>query len=271
MRILVTGTTGFIGSNLYKKLQEENHKVVSCKRNFHEFNQDGKIDVLFHQAAIVRKDSDEEIMFINHQAAIELFKKVISQGCKRIIYASSTAVYGNTKIPFVEGRGEKPLDAYGKSKLLLDQDAMKLAEEHPQVRIVGLRYCNVFGGGKDIIHQLIQQVLHSQPQLYNDGEQKRDYIYIRDVLNANICALNAKESCVLNCGSGESISYNKLVEVLNNIIGKNKKIEYIGNPPESFQINTECDITKAKEKINFIPQFNFVEGINDYLKTKFEY
>lgn len=293
-KILVTGATGFIGSNLIKKLQKDDYNVICvgtdkknklnglCKKfiktPFYEpnWNLIGNIDILFHQAAISNTtfNDEQKMIFVNSKAPIKLFREVISHGCKKIVYASSTAVYGNTSAPFIEGRGEKPLNVYGKSKLILDKNAMNLAKKHPNVIIVGLRYCNVFGPGEshkgkaaNMIYQLAQQILNDRPRIFRYGEQKRDQIYVKDVIRANLCTLNAKESCVVNCGSGEPITFNEMIEVLNKVLGKNKKIIYIKNPYPFFQNHTECDMKKAKEKIGFVPKFSFREGIEDYYKS----
>ncbi|MBU2634490.1 MAG: NAD(P)-dependent oxidoreductase [Nanoarchaeota archaeon] len=239
MKFLVTGTTGSVGSSLVKKLLEQGHIVIPAKREF--YKEGGKdIDALFHLAADVRGDN----MFINYQAPIKLFEKVIKNGCRRIVYASSTAVYGNTPTPFKEGQGENPLNNYGKAKLLLDQKAMELEG----AIIVGLRFCNIYGIKGSMIDQISQQV---EPFLYNFGGQRRDYIHIQDATRGLTSALNAKESCVLNCAGGKAFSFNEICRIL----GK-KKIKYIGGAPKDFQTNTICDITLAKEKIGFSPKIS---------------
>lgn len=280
-KILVTGAEGFIGSNLIKALKEgyEIDKKF-MKTYFYEIDWDliGNIDILFHYSAITDTTLDEQKMiFVNSEAPIKLFKEAISHGCKKIIYASSTAVYGNSPTPFIEGKGENPLNTYGKSKLILDKNAMNLAKEHLEVTIVGLRFCNVFGLGESqkgknatMIWQFAQQMLKARPKLFDNGEQKRDYLYIKDAVRANLYALkNVKESCIVNCSSGEPVSFNEIVNILNKVLGTNRKPEYIENPYKSFfQKNIQCDIKKAKEKIGFVPKFSFREGIQDYYKLK---
>ncbi len=294
-KVLVTGATGFIGSNLVKELHKKKYNVIAvgrsgknnmgkfCKRiiksSFYEldWNLIGDIDILFHQAAINNTTITDEkkMFFVNSKAPIKLFREAISHGCKKIIYASSMAVYGNSPVPFIEGKSEKPLNAYGKSKLLLDERAMALAKKFPEVTIVGLRYGNVFGPGEshkgkmaNMVYQLAKQILHDKPKLFKYGEQKRDEIYIKDVLTANLLSLNAQESCVLNCGSGKATSFNEMVKTLNEVLGTNQKIVYIENPYKSFfQKHTELDMRKTKEKIGFVSKFNFRKAIEDYYKS----
>ena len=326
-KVLVTGATGFIGSNLIKELHKKKDYITavgrSGKNNIEKFckkiikspfyeldwNLLGEIDILFHQAAIndTTITDEQKMFFVNSEAPINLFKEAISHGCKKIVYASSMAVYGNSPVPFIEGESEKPLDnfekieylaklnpeknkrifqerrieekfslnAYGKSKLLLDKKAMAFAKRFPEATIVGLRYGNVFGPGEshkgkmaNIIYQLAQQILQNKPKLFKYGEQKRDEIYIQDVITANLLALNAHESCILNCGSGKATSFNEMVKGLNKVLGTNKEIVYIENPYKSFfQEHTELDMRKTKEKIGFVPKFSFTKGLEDYYKS----
>ena len=242
MKCLVTGVTGFVGSNLARKLNEDGHEVRIAKREFYEEDVVKNLDVLFHLAADVGRDN----MFINYEAPLILFRKVIESGCKKIVYASSTAVYGNSPAPLKEGFGETPLNNYGRAKLLLDNESMKLRG----ATIVGLRFCNIYGGESDVIHKISQQDV---PALYSFGKQKRDYIHIDDVMRALSLASVAKESCVLNCSEGKAISFNEICRLM----GKSPK--YIGESPEDFQTNTECDISLAKKKIGFSPKVSLVE------------
>jgi len=289
-RAVLAGATGFIGSNLLRYLDYKYH-VVAIGRDrenkldrfdgevinapFHKVNWDhiGSTDILFHQAAITDTTITEEseMLYVNVEASTELFRKAIENGCKRIVYASSTAVYGNSPAPFVEGEGEEPLNVYGRSKLLLDQEAMKLAEENPEVKIVGLRYCNVYGPGESykgknatMVYQLAQQMLHGNPRIFKDGEQKRDHIYIQDVVRANLYAAKARKSCIVNCGTGQAVSFNQMLEILGDVLGIKRETEYLDNPYDFFQNHTECNMDRAKEMIGFTPHFSFSRGVRDY-------
>lgn len=295
MRILVTGGTGFVGSNIVKELIGKGHEIIITgsdaeqevdkkvdkyiQPSFLGIDWDalGKLDLVFHEAAInntLLKDR-EEMLRGNLESSKELFARVVKNGCKRIVYASSTAIYGNAPAPFREDGPIEPLNVYGESKKLLDEFAMDFAEKNPEVIVVGLRYCNVYGPGEShkgkrasMIYQLAKQMQKGRPRLFKYGEQKRDFIYIADVVEANLKAAKADKSCVVNCGSGNAYSFNSIIENLNKELGTDLQPEYIDNPyTETYQTFTYCDMEKAKENIGFIPQFNLEQGIKSYAKA----
>ena len=179
----------------------------------------GKLTRFFtRRRSTTRRSLDErEMMRANMDASMALFEYVATHGCKNIVYASSTAVYGATPAPYVEDNGLEPLNPYGVSKLMLDQKATAFAAAHPEIKVVGLRYCNVYGPREShkgarasMIYQLAQQMKKGNPRIFKAGEQKRDYIYVKDVVRANMLALEAKESCIVNCGSGTATTFNDL-------------------------------------------------------------
>ena len=296
MRALVTGGTGLVGFNLTSHLYNEGNELVITGHdaetklsNFKgiylqpsfiglDWDRIGKVDVVFHQAAI--NDTtllDKKEMFrANVDSSVELFKYSIENGCKKIVYASSTAVYGNEKAPYVEGITKlNPLNPYAESKVELEKEALKFSKEYPDIVFIGLRYCNIYGPGEQhkgkratMIYQLAQQMLHGDPKIFFDGEQKRDYIYVKDVVKANIFAAKSKESCIVNCGTGKATSFNEIIKILNSILNLNRKPIYIKNPfPERYQSYTECDMKLAKEIINFTPDFDIFNGIKDYYES----
>ncbi|MDP2598971.1 MAG: NAD-dependent epimerase/dehydratase family protein [Candidatus Liptonbacteria bacterium] len=295
MRILVTGGTGLVGYNLVSRLMKDGHDVLITGHDAEQkipgfkgkylqpsflgldWDAIGKVDAVFHEAAINDTENMDarEMMRANLDSSAALFEYVIKNGCKRIVYASSTAIYGNGPVPYKEDQPLDPMNPYAESKKLMEEKAWAIASAHPDVRIIGLRYCNIYGPGEShkgkratMIYQLAQQMKTKNPRLFKDGEQKRDYIYVKDVVSANICALTAKENCVVNCGSGKATTFNKLVDILNKVMNTNRTPEYFENPIASrYQSYTECDMLLAKEKIGFVPEFNIEKGIADYAKT----
>ena len=297
MRALVTGGTGFIGSNIALELKDQGHDVT-ITGSLHEqelpqfagktlyagllgieWSKIGTIDAVFHQGAIsdTRILDPEEMARANLETSKRVFEYAAEHGAKHIVYASSTAVYGDLPAPYLESMTPKPLNPYAESKAQLDEFAMSFAKLPPEIRIVGLRYCNVYGPRENhkgktstMVYQFAQQMQTRNPKLFRNGDQKRDYIYVKDVVRANMLALEAKESCVVNCGSGTPTSFNDIVAILNRKLGLSRTPEYIDNPYESkYQSYTECDMRLAKEKFGFVPNYTIEQGIDDYLASGF--
>ena len=292
MRCLVTGGTGFIGSQLVGHLVEAGHEVVitgheaeqpldffTGKRVFPglggiDWEAIGEIDVLFHQAALndTRCMDRGEMMRVNLDDSRTLFRYAVGHGCRRIVYASSTAVYGRNPAPYHE---TDPCDLntpYAESKKRVEEVATDIAKEHPDVRIVGLRYCNVYGPGEahkgrraSMIYQFARQMEYGNPRFFCYGEQKRDYIYVKDVIRANMLAAAPPTGCIVNCGSGTATTFNRIVEILNEVLGCARRPEYFDNPyVGNYQDHTQCDMTLAEELIGFVPRHSIEEGIRDY-------
>ncbi len=309
MRFLVTGGTGFIGGNLTREFlargadfvspeahsvqpkaevfvtgQEAGHVPKSAYYLGADFaNLDwkklGALDAVFHEAAINDTTvTDRALMFkVNFEDSKKLFESAVAHGVKKIIYASSTAVYGNLPTPYREDGPIEPLNVYAESKAAQDEFAMELAAARPDILIVGLRYCNVYGPGEGLkgkratmIWQIAKQMKSGNPKIFKFGEQKRDYIYVKDAVRANVLALNAKESAIVNCGSGRATSFNDIIAILNSVLGIARTAEYIENPYAAhYQSHTECDMSLAKEKLGFVPEFDIERGIADYYASGF--
>ena len=188
MKALVTGGTGFIGKNLVEKLIEEGHEVVATssgsgndlpkkvKVKYHSLFgidlKDFQPDVVFHLAAnndTLCQDEEEMLRTNLHDPSV-LFQNLANKGCKKFVYASSTAVYGNEASPYIEGQTpEKPLNIYGKSKKMFDDWAMEFARDKT-LQVVGFRYCNVYGPGEghkgrrmSMIGQMLRKVMQEKP------------------------------------------------------------------------------------------------------------
>jgi ADP-L-glycero-D-manno-heptose 6-epimerase len=295
MRCLVTGGTGFIGSQLVRHLVENGHEVVitgheaeqplpffAGKRIFPglfgiDWKAVGRIDVLFHQAALndTRCLDRGEMMRSNLDGSKALFDYAVRQGCRRIVYASSTAVYGRNAAPYRESNPCDLNTPYAESKKAMEDAAQEIARRHPGVRIVGLRYCNVYGPGEShkgrrasMIYQCARQMQYGNPRLFKYGRQRRDYIYVKDVVRANMLAAEAEESGIVNCGCGSATSFNRVVEILNEVLGCARRPEYFDNPyADNYQDHTECDMTLAEKRIGFVPRYRIEEGIRDYFRS----
>ncbi|MEK7540622.1 MAG: ADP-glyceromanno-heptose 6-epimerase [Patescibacteria group bacterium] len=295
-KILITGGAGFIGSNLVKTLQEKypgnKYYIID---NFSSGNADNlidfkgeiisdnivevdfnkhfdKLDIIFHQAAITDTTVfDEKKMLFNN---VDGFKNVLNFALKcraKLIYASSAAVYGHSTPPMQVGKNEVPANIYGLSKLNADNIAR---ENFNSLHIVGLRYFNVYGPGEkykgkmaSMIWQLYLQMKEGRrPKIFKYGEQKRDQVYIKDIVNANLLALESKKSGIFNVGSGKATTFNEIIKNLNEVLGADFEPEYIDNPYKHYQEYTEADLVETKKALSFIPEYDINKGIEDYFK-----
>lgn len=295
MKCLVTGGTGLVGSNLALTLLNSGHEVAITGHEAEQtlpgftgkflqpsflgldWEEIGSFDVLFHQAAIndTRFMDRKEMMRANFEASRRLFDHVVERGCRRIVYASSTAVYGRCPAPYHEAGPFDLNTPYAESKMRLEEFAADLARANPEVTVVGLRYCNIYGPGEShkgrratMIYQFAQQMRGGNPRLFEFGEQRRDYIYVKDVVRANLLAAQASASGVVNCGAGEAVPFNRIVELLNDVLDLDRQAEYIPNPfAGDYQDYTQCDMSLAKELLGFVPEYSVESGIRDYHGT----
>lgn len=301
MKILITGGAGFIGSNIAHTLQEKypDAKIYVLDnfssghfKNLIGFKGEvitGDItdpqlweymrrkfffDVIFHEAAI----TDTTIMdqFLMMKTNADSFRYILDLAVEwgaKVIYASSAGVYGNTPPPMKEDEGLEPENVYGFSKLSMDRIAQEYMENYPEMSIVGFRYFNVYGPREEykgksasMIFQLAVKMLKGEkPRLFKWGEQKRDFVYIKDVVKANLLALEKDVSGIFNVATGQPRSFNEIVEILNRELGTNYEIEYFDCPYDFYQEFTQADLTKIKKTLGYEPDYTLEEGIRDYI------
>lgn len=166
-----------------------------------------------------------------------------------------------------------PANVYAFSKVHLDNLARKYAADHPAWRIVGVRYFNVYGpreahkgAAASMIYQLYRQMKEGRrPRVFRAGEQKRDFVYVKDVVRMTIRAWSARRSTVYNCGSGQPFSFNEVIAELNRAMGSNLEAEYFENPYPFYQPHTEADLTLARNDLDYHPEYPPARGIADYV------
>lgn len=229
-------------------------------------------DIIYHQAAIsdTTATNQELVMQTNFEAFLHILE-VAETSLSTLIYASSAGVYGNSKAPNAIGEGEVPENIYGFSKLCMDNKVRQILESESRP-IIGLRYFNVYGNrelykGKtaSMVLQLGLQALESKKvKLFKSGEQKRDFVYIKDVIQANVKAIECEQAGIYNVGSGSASSFNDIVAQLKAHLG-DFKVEYIDNPYSFFQTHTEADISATRDNLSYEPRFSLESGIKDYI------
>ena len=234
-----------------------------------------KFDAIFHLASIT--DTTMHDQFIQVHDNVESFRRILNfarPSRTRIIYASSAATYGPATGASVESNGAAPANIYAFSKVIIDNIAIRVADESPDWIIIGLRYFNVYGPREahkgvpaSMVYHLAQQMKSGQrPRILKHGEQKRDFVYVKDAVEGSILALEANESGIYNLGCGQARSFNELVDVLNQCLGTKLQADYIDNPHAHYQNFTEADLDKVRSALGYQPQFPLEAGVRDYLK-----
>ena len=300
MRALITGGAGFIGSNLAKRLANEGHDVVVTDdfssghwTNLIEFKGDvltadlaspasvlclqglDRFDAVFHQASITDTTvADQRHMMTNNVEAFRHLLELAVRWKARVVWASSCSIYGQGPVPMRESQPPHPLNVYAYSKLAMERLAGRYAPRlaHP---IVGLRYSNVYGPGEahkgkfaSMIHQLAKQMrAGTRPRIFRAGQQKRDFVSVWDVVQANLNALSATESGSFNAGAGASWSFNDVVAELNRVLGTSLEPDYFENPYSFTQDWTQTDLAEARRVLNYQPQHDLRKGAEAYLES----
>ena len=302
-KVIVTGGAGFIGSHLAEELARQGYQVIILddlstgkiknielllqKTNIN-FIQGSITDLsllqkifrgveyIFHQAAIPSVPRSIENPQTSHEAnvtgTINVLLAARDNGIKKVIYASSSSVYGDTPtLPKSEDMLPNPQSPYAASKLA--------GEYYCQVfhRVYGLptvclRYFNVYGPRQDpdsqyaaVIPKFIKMVSgRKAPIIFGDGEQTRDFTFVTDVIKANIIAAESDASGVFNIGRGESISINRLAELIIRLVGNN--VEPIHKEPRPGDIrHSLADISKARA-IGYEPKYSLEDGLRETIR-----
>lgn len=299
MEYVVTGGAGFVGSYLVKLLVKEGHNVtvidnlhkgkkenlekVLSKIKFEEIDiRDYKnlekvlknIDGVFHQAALtVVQDSfdrPEEYHDVNVVGTENIFK-LAKQNDFKVVYASSSSVYGHKKnVPIMENSERNPINPYGKTKL----DDEHLFEKYSKIgtKIVGLRYFNIFGKGQTleysgVITKFLDRINQKQsPIIYGNGTQLRDFIYVEDIVMANLKAMESETSNLLvNVGTGDGITILELAEMMIEISGLD--VQPIFESPLEGDIQmSQANIDLAVKSFGWKPKMKLEKWLKTILK-----
>ncbi len=256
---------GFHGDILCGNLNSEKDLALLDAYNF---------DYIFHEAAIsdTRVYDQEIIMQTNVNSFYYILEKAKKDNAT-LIYASSAATYGSLPSPQTVGK-ESPENPYGFSKYAMDQIAYRYMDENPQMTIVGLKYFNVYGAREffkdktaSTVIQFGHQILSGKAPRLFEGSDKivRDFVYIKDVIQANIKACSAKKSGVYNVGTGKPRSFQDIADILQKELGTDYGTEYFPNPFTGYQMHTQAEVATSKEYLDYAPEWELEEGIKDYI------
>jgi UDP-glucose 4-epimerase len=300
MKTLVTGCAGFIGSHLVDKLLEQGYKVIGidCFTNYYPrdikeanisnalknnnfklieediLNMDKfpEVDYVFHEAAQagVRASwgkSFEIYTRNNVEATQRLLEFYKSKNLKKFVYASSSSVYGDAKLPINEDSLLKPVSPYGVTKLA-GENLCYLYWKNYGVPTVSLRYFTVYGPRQRpdmAIHKFVRAILSGDDiTVFGDGTQTRDFTFVVDAVEANILAAESDSvGEVFNIGGGSRISVSELIEEIGNITGKKAKIKYVGKQKGDVR-DTWADVSKAKEEFGWNSKVKVEGGLKSF-------
>ena len=231
-------------------------------------------DFIFHHAAISdTRIYDQEIVLKTNLNSFSDILEIAKKNHSVLIYASSAATYGNMPSPQTIGT-ENPENPYGFSKLLMEQAAYLFSADNPEMTIVGLRYFNVYGNKEfykgptsSMVIQLGHQILNEKaPRLFeNSNKIYRDFIFIDDVVQANIDACSCKVNGSYNIGTGVPRSFQDIADILQEELRTDLGTEYFPNPYLDYQVHTQANITESKKNLSFNPKFSLEQGIKSYI------
>lgn len=304
MKILITGGNGFIGSNLSKELLSQGHEVNIL--DLSDRPAIGLTGALFHRGNITHQEFMEttisgcEVVF--HEAALtsvtdsienpEKFRKVnvwgtrnVLETCrkhdvKKVILASSAAVYGDTEnLPIAEGSSLNPISPYAESKVQNEKDANEYFREYG-LETVSLRYFNVYGPGQDpkfpysgVISKFMDCAIGGkQPTIYGDGNQTRDFVFVDDVVNANLLAMekNGIGGEAFNIATGKETSVLRLWDAINELDGSDSGPLFAPRK-EGDILRSVASIEKAKKMLDYEPKYSIKKGLEktmEWMKNK---
>ena len=301
MKFAVTGGAGFVGSHLVGALSDAGHSVIvidnlktGTKENIVKFigkvefvqgdirdykllkEKFSDVDGVFHEAALASVPDSfripDEYHDVNVNGTENVFRLAKEYDFK-VIYASSSSVYGNpVKIPIKEDHPKNPINPYAQTKL----DDEKLAQKYFEwgARIIGLRYFNIFGERQSkeyagVIKKFLSNIYENKPPMINgDGVQTRDFVYVGDVVQANIAAMKSNVNHeFFNVGTETTISVLQLADLIINAFGLSIKPIHGPELPGDVKI-TKADISLARKLLGWEPKVDIKEWLRQVITTR---
>ena len=298
MKILVTGGAGFVGSNIVESLVEEKHEVVvldkfvlgslknlesikdkitivtgdiTNKKNV--FDAGNGCDIIFNEAAASSSPMFKEDLANSVKINVEGFVNILDAARKndaKVIYASTSSVYGNNPSPLTEDQTITPPNFYAATKYSNEHLARIYTSEYG-ITTTGFRYMSVYGPhekAKNNFANLVSQFLWDMkkgiaPIIYGDGKQTRDFIFVKDIVKANLLAMNLKgqKSEIINAGTGRATDMNELIDLINTTLNTKITAKYIKNPVKNYIPTQRGSTIKAKEVLGFEAKITLEDGI----------
>jgi UDP-glucose 4-epimerase len=300
-KVIVTGGAGFIGSNLAEELARQGHQVVIIDDlstgnpdNIQSVLQSGQVDFIegsitdlplmqeafsgadyvFHQAAlpsVPRSIKEPEITnMVNITGMLNILIAARDNAVKKVVYASSSSVYGDTPaLPKTEDMPPNPLSPYAVTKLTGEYYCQVFTRIYG-LKTVCLRYFNVYGPRQDfnsayaaVIPLFIYAVLAGKsPVIFGDGEQTRDFTYVKDVVEANIRAAESQVTGIFNLGNSQRVTINELTNLIIKIAKKNNIKPVYKDPRPGDIVHSLADTTRARA-FGYNPRYDLEQGLKE--------
>jgi len=303
-KVIVTGGAGFIGSHLVQELLKHGHQVIildnlsTGRLSNIEFLLDDKnvafvqgslnnlpllrrlfsgTDFVFHQAAVPSVPRSIKDPRTSHHAnatgTLNVLLAARDNGVKKVVFASSSSVYGDTPtLPKVEDMAPNPQSPYAVTKLAAE-NYCRVFERVYGLKTVCLRYFNVYGPRQDpgslyaaVIPLFINSALDGKsPVIFGDGEQTRDFTYVKDVVTANIMAAESPATGIFNIGTGSRVTINQLAKLIIKIVGDSKiKVVHRKVRPGDI-LHSLADISRAGS-FGYRPRYTLEEGLREVVE-----
>lgn len=292
MKALVFGSTGLIGAQLVNRLLKEGYEVTGTSRKVmdnlsknhkhitldvtkkEEFDKiPGTYDLVFNMAAHISPGYSTEdaldCLLVNSFGTLNILEFMVKRSMKRLIHSSSVTVYGRPRRLIAKETSPKnPIIVYGVSKLTAESYCNMFSELH-NLDITILRYASVYGPGlnqKTALPIFIERALKNEDiYIYGDGKRSQDYVYVSDVIQANLLAAEKGINDVFNIGSGIQTTMIELATTIVDVLNSNSKILFDKTKKQEFSFG--IDIEKAEKVLGYKPQYNLRRGLEELKKT----
>ena len=291
---LVTGGEGFIGRNIISKIREMGGEAYSLdivgrpdfkisitnRTKFNDINK--KLDSIFHLAAVTsppqfETDPDKGLK-VNVNGTYNVLDFARKHGVNKVVLASSSAIYGDSREVAVESKyPDRYQNLYPVTKIV-DELFSRHFSLRKEVECVSLRYFNTYGPGENTkgayaspISKFISAAIKGKDiEIFGDGTQSRDFIYVKDTATASIAAYEhgrAGES--YNVGTGITTSFNEIAELVKAVSNSKSRITHVKNPFKNYQMFTQSDMTKTNSELKFKPAYSLKKAIAEMIQVEY--
>jgi len=303
-KILVTGGAGFIGSNFCNMMADKGHRVVAFDdlslgkkgnlspevkfvkgdiNKYEDLKRAGTdFDYIVHLAASSSAPMFAKDMYYAYQnnvaghIRVMLYAKEI--GAKKILFASTSSIYGNNPTPLTEDQEVVPPNHYSVTKMA-QEGASRVYSSAEDLEIIAFRFMSVYGLNeehKTTFANLVSQFIwgmakDEQPILYGDGTQERDFTNVKDVVQGIELAMNSPKKygfTIFNIGTNKCINLVELVKLINKVMGKKIKPKFIPNPVKEGYVKSQlADINKISKELGYKPKVELEDGIKEIVEN----